>query len=211
VKYKTIIFDFDGTLADSLSVIINVVKQLAMGFKQEHLLKVPFKELRSKTIKQLIKEFQIPFYRLPFLINRGRRLMTNEIAEVKLFTDISLLIKQLKKKHFKLGILSSNSKKNIIKVLKKNNLDKEFEFIHSEMNIFGKDKALMNIFKKHNLRKEEVLYVGDEVRDIEACKKIDVKIVAVTWGFNTKETLKIYQPDYLIDRPKDLLNLVKSS
>lgn len=208
MKFNTIIFDFDGTLADTLNVIISVVKKLAIEYRQEHLLRVPLKELRSKTIKQLIKDFKIPVYRLPFMINRGRKLMTNEVSGVKLFSGINQLITKLNKYQIKLGILSSNSKKNIIKVLKKHRLDKEFNFIHSEMNIFGKDKALNKIIRKYKLNKNEVLYVGDELRDIEACKKIGLKIVVVTWGFNTKEILHKFEPDYLVNKPLQIVNIL---
>lgn len=52
------------------------------------------------------------------------------------------------------------------------------------------------------------MYVGDEVRDIEACQKVGIKIAAVTWGLNTKEALERYHPDSLIDKPQQLLDLV---
>ena len=106
-----------------------------------------------------------------------------------------------------MGILSSNSKENIEKFLQANSLE-IFDFIHSEENILGKGKALGNLLKTHRLKNNEVIYVGDEVRDIEACKENGVKIISVTWGFNKKDILKKSKPDYIVDKPRKILKIL---
>ena len=45
----------------------------------------------------------------------------------------------------------------------------------------------------------ETLYIGDEVRDIDACRKTGIRIISVTWGFNSKEALCRKNPDFLVD------------
>src|SRR4030043_1898011 len=117
VSYKTVIFDFDGTLANSLEAIVLVVRQLAKEFRQEQLLKTPIRQLRHKTALELINQFKIPFYRLPFLLNKGRQLLAKETDQIKLYPGIKLLIESLLKHHLEIGILSSNSKSIIKKVL----------------------------------------------------------------------------------------------
>jgi phosphoglycolate phosphatase len=52
------------------------------------------------------------------------------------------------------------------------------------------------------------LYVGDEVRDIQACKKSFVKIIAVTWGFDIPDVLKSHNPDFLVSTPKEILDII---
>ncbi len=49
--------------------------------------------------------------------------------------------------------------------------------------------------------------MGDETRDIEAAKKSKIKIVAVTWGFNSSNVLAQHQPDFLIDIPQQLTEI----
>ena len=68
-------------------------------------------------------------------------------------------------------------------------------------NIFGKDKLLRKMGR-------QFVYVGDEVRDVEACKKAGVKMIGVTWGFNTKEALKKAGADYLVDNRTELRKLL---
>ena len=60
---------------------------------------------------------------------------------------------------------------------------------------------------KQALHPSNVLYVGDEVRDIEAAKKAGIRIAAVTWGYNSKKALEAYKPDYLVTKPEELLQI----
>ena len=85
-----------------------------------------------------------------------------------------------------------------------------FSFIYTERTLFSKDKALNKFIKRNNLIPEQVMYVGDETRDIEASKKINVKVVAVSWGFNSEEALARQNPDFLINKPSELVDLIGS-
>ena len=58
------------------------------------------------------------------------------------------------------------------------------------------------------LSKSDVYFVGDEVRDIDAGKKTGIKTIAVSWGYNTKDALAKEHPDYLIDSPLELKDIV---
>jgi phosphoglycolate phosphatase len=64
--------------------------------------------------------------------------------------------------------------------------------------------------KQQNLRLEQAIYVGDEIRDIEAAKRSNIKVIAVSWGFNSKEILAQHEPDFLIDEPKQLKEAIAS-
>ena len=106
-----------------------------------------------------------------------------------------------------MGILTSNSAETVKHFIKKYNLDL-FAFIHSEKNLFGKDRALNTIIEERKLNKDKTIYIGDEVRDIESCNKIGLSIVAVSWGFNEKGLLSKSNPTYLIEEPQELLSLL---
>jgi phosphoglycolate phosphatase len=49
-----------------------------------------------------------------------------------------------------------------------------------------------------------VMYIGDEVRDIDAAKKAEVAAVSVTWGYNTEEVLTKNNPKIIIKTPSEL-------
>ena len=71
--------------------------------------------------------------------------------------------------------------------------------------MFGKDKKLRSAMRKYNLNPKETFYIGDETRDIEAAKKVRIKSVAVTWGFESEKVLKKADPDFIIKSPEEFL------
>ena len=93
------------------------------------------------------------------------------------------------------------------KFLHANNLD-QFDFFYTAKKVFGKDKTISKIIKDMKLEKSGVYFVGDEVRDIEAGKKAGINTIAVSWGYNTKAALDKEHPDYLIDFPLELENII---
>jgi phosphoglycolate phosphatase len=74
--------------------------------------------------------------------------------------------------------------------------------------LFGKGKALRRIVRAERLDSSEVLYVGDEVRDIEAARKARVASAAVTWGLNTEAILRAGGPDLVAADPLILHQLI---
>ena len=207
MKIKTVIFDFDGTIADTLTTIVKLFNTQAKEFGLQPITKRDLEKFRNQSPFEIIKHFGISLIKAPFIAAKIRAELKKKIASVKLFPRIKEILNKLKNKGFQLGILSSNSKENIEEFLKKNDLS-VFDFIHCEEKLFGKGQALKNLLKIHRLKNNEVLYVGDEVRDIEACREIGVKIISVTWGFNKKEILKKNKPDFLVDKPEQILRTI---
>jgi len=119
---------------------------------------------------------------------------------------ISEALTKLKKSGYSLYILSSNSKSNIESWLETNDLIHLFEAIESTTTIFGKDRAIKMLAKKHSLDLKTIIYIGDETRDIKAARNLEIPSVAVTWGYNSKEILQENEPTFLIMEPEQLLS-----
>ena len=113
------------------------------------------------------------------------------------------VITQLIAHAYSLSIVTSNTKEAVTEFLTKQQLN-YFDHIYSDKSLFGKHVVLDNFIKKHSINRDEAIYIGDEIRDIEAAHKAHLKIIAVTWGFNSKAGLVKYHPDYLIDSPQEL-------
>lgn len=166
---KYIVFDFDGTLADTFDIIKKIVEEEFDEVSEQEI-----NLLREKGAKEIIKLKKIKIWELPKMALRVTSKLKNK-KNVKLFPEIDILIKNLNKK-YRLGIVSSNSEENINQTLKKYNLEKSFEFIYSQSSIFGKNKVLKNMCKKYKINPKEVIYIGDEDRDIIAAKDNNIKI-----------------------------------
>ncbi len=204
----TIIFDFDGTLADSMDLNIKIYNDLAKKYHFNQLNQSELPELKNLNIKQALQKTGIPMHKFLFVLKEGKEIFQQQIDQIKLFPDIKKTLEKLHQNNIQLGILTSNKQSTVEEFLQNNNMTM-FDFVNAEKNLFGKHHSLAKIIKKHDLDKTTTWYVGDEIRDIEASHKADIPIAAVTWGYNSKEGLKKYHPDILIDQPSDLLSLVK--
>lgn len=206
---KITIFDFDGTIANTIPAAILILKRLGLSQYNINIDEKFVEELRDKPIPQIFKTLGIPLIKLPFIARKARKELSREVSGLKPIKGIRELLIKLKKDGQKIGILSSNSRESIDMFLRENDLE-IFDFIHTNSQIFGKAKSINKLIKENGWDKENVAYVGDEIRDIEAARKTGIKILAVTWGVNSKERLQAYSPDFIADKPEDLYSLYKT-
>jgi phosphoglycolate phosphatase len=208
INPKTIIFDFDGTLADSFWHNISLLTQLSLFKKTKLPSKDEIEALRNHTAQEVLALFNISKIKLLFYTWRIHRVLKNTSAQVNTFDDIKVTLQKLKELGYTLLILTSNAKETVANFMRQHNIN-YFDEIYSEKNFFGKDKALKKVIKTRNLNVADVYYVGDETRDIEACKKVGVKIIAVTWGYNTEQLLRKFNPDFIVNYPLDIIKLLQ--
>jgi len=203
----TLIFDFDGTLADTLASIIHIINNHAEELHIQPLSERDVDKLRGLSSREILRKYDISRLRLPSLMLRSQKELHERIHEVDLFPGIHDLVLALKAAGFRLGILTSNSGANVRKLLRARDLD-VFDFIHSETRLFGKKRALRRLLRRQGLRRDEVIYVGDETRDIEACRSVPIPVISVSWGFHRRDLLSALLPDYLVDSPDEILSIV---
>jgi len=187
---KTIIFDFDGTIADTLDTIFILYNKIAPEYNCQQLNMGDLKVFRSMNIHQIIKEYNFPVFLIPIITIRVKAELKKEIENLKPIKGIESVLSDIKQAGFRLGVMSSNSTENIRLFLKKNSIYNLFDFVHSGKNIFGKDKVLLRLLHKYKIKRNSVIYVGDETRDIEALKRIKIPIIAVSWALIHIQYLK---------------------
>lgn len=207
---KVIIFDFDGTLADTLDTLVCITNRLAGEFGYKQTTKEEVETLKNLSSRQVIKQSRVSIFKLPFLIRKVKKQLNSELPKITEFPGIKEALFCLKVQGLQLGILTSNSSDNVRLFLRSKGLLDCFDFIQSGAAIFGKSQALKRFMRAKSLQPEEVIYVGDETRDIEAAKTSNIKVVAVSWGFNSRQVLAEYSPDFLIDSPEELMDVIRS-
>ena len=126
--------------------------------------------------------------KLPFWIKKIHSEMNKEISNISPTVEILPILLKLKKK-YQLGILTSNTQENVKLFLEKNNMD-FFDFIYTGKSVFGKKNIIKKVMKQQKINKNKIIYVCDEIRDIKAAKKLEIKIIAVTLGYNNKNALE---------------------
>ncbi|MBK5244003.1 MAG: HAD hydrolase-like protein [Eubacteriaceae bacterium] len=210
MTYKCVVFDFDGTLADTEEKAFNIYNKLASKYKYSPVTMEELQHIKNLHMKEILEIVDIPFYRLPRALSEGQKLMREESSEIRAFSpDIHSFFTELKKDTNHVGILTSNIKKTVAEFLDTYNLKKEIEFIMCSA-LMSKSKKIKKVLRKFDLDPSEMLYIGDETRDIDACHKVGVDVVAVRWGYNTALALERCHPTYMIDNLWDVIDIVKN-
>lgn len=208
-NFKYLIFDFDGTLADTEFIYFEAYKRIYRRFDLPKFTKAELIKFKSSKIKDLITEYKIGPVKLLKITQALNQEITSLISQANFYPDIKKILLVLKKDHV-LGILSSSHLSNIESFFNQQNLplDNVFTFWRCEKDLFTKDRALTALIKKYKIPRKELLYFGDQVRDIEACQRVGVAVAAVTWGFASEELLINAQPNFLLNQSSEILDLL---
>jgi phosphoglycolate phosphatase len=207
---KHILFDFDGTLVDSRALLVKLYNEMAVQYQFRRIRDQDLTLLRSLSISERVDHLGVPVLQIPKLVTAGRQLYQENIRTLHIVPGMKEVIARVSSQGMKSSILSSNSEVNIRQILKNNKLDGTFKEIISAKHIFGKHHSIRKVMKQWGTSPSRMIYVGDELRDIEACRKLGVPIVAVTWGYDSQHLLLSGKPDYLVNSPGELLKTLLS-
>ncbi|HSX08495.1 MAG TPA: HAD hydrolase-like protein [Candidatus Saccharimonadales bacterium] len=203
----TIIFDFDGTIADSLSFTIEIFRKLT-GWQGAQTPE-EIARFRRMPLTKVVKEVGVPFLQIPSLLMRGRKIMTARITEVPPFPGMSETIHTLHERGHRLLVMSSNSGQNVKKFLAHNKLDAYFDAVYGNVGLFNKAGALRRVTRINKIDRNSCFYIGDEQRDVDGARRVGVKVIAVAWGYNDPELLQAHQPFALAHKPADILEILR--
>jgi phosphoglycolate phosphatase len=222
IDKKILSFDFDGTMAKTKELFLDSIIKFKQKYSKIHL---NYDEeyvfynslISSGNLQGLIKELKIPVIKIIPFYKEFRNYFQSNLLSCPIEEGLDQVLENLsKEKNYTLFIISSNNKEAIQNYLEKKKLD-YFEKIYSDNFSFKKcttlKKAINNEISQNNTIK--MMYIGDEIRDIHACKKCEsnfsysLPITSVSWGYQDEETLKKHNPDFLINSPKDLERLLE--
>lgn len=204
---KYILFDFDGTLVNSEKVSIAIYNELAQKYHTKKISDI--EKLRGMSIREVIHELQIPLLEIPFLVHDFKKKVHENIEGIQLVPGITKVLATLHTM-YPLAILSSNKASTINSFLERAKIVQLFSFVQGDCSVLGKHRSLKRFIHDQKLSTEDVVYIGDELRDIIAAKKAHMPIISVSWGYNSRSLLGTANPDYLIDKPRDLVLTIKN-
>ena len=194
MTYKLIIFDFDGTLADSFPFVLSIIDQVADKYKIKRIDQTEIDLLRDYDARKVLKYLGIPLWKVPTIANYGLGLLAKEFDRLRLFEGIEALLQTLSNQGIKLAIVTSNRYENVYKVLGPQNAAL-IDYYECGASLFGKQSKLKKVLKKSGVRPDEAICIGDEIRDIEAAQKAKIPFGAVAWGYTKVEALQACAPN----------------
>lgn len=193
MTYKLVIFDFDGTLADSFPWFLGVFNEVAdkFGFKRIADHEVDF--VRGLGLQPILRHFEVPAWKLPLIAAHLRRLSLRDAAEIPLFAGAEACLEALAAKGVALAIVSSNAQDSIRRVLgpRTAGLVGHFECGAS---LFGKGPRIAKVIRRSGVPPRQALAIGDEVRDLDAAAEAGIAAASVSWGYATPAALRVHGP-----------------
>jgi phosphoglycolate phosphatase len=202
---KLFLFDFDGVLADSLDLYAEAVARCLERIGTPIV----------KTREDYLALFEGNFYES--MAARGVDLAAFAQAAMEIMPGIDYdamrpfdglipVLYALQKDHL-LAVISSNGSRTIHRMLERFGFDPYFKEILGSDFLFSKKEKIDHALAKYGIPLERTFYIGDTTGDIVEARAAGIRTVAVTWGWHSRERLAAAHPDFLVDRPEDLLRM----
>lgn len=196
---QAIIFDFDGTIADSFPAALHIVHEL---FGQR-LSRDDISRLRGMSIRQVMRELRVPLWHAPFLAAKIRRRMIAQMDQIPIIPGLDATVRRLASR-YALFVLSSNSAANVRTFLRRYEIDPLFKAVYGGVLPWNKARALRRLLRTHSIAPADARYIGDADLDIIAARHAGVRAVAVAWGYSNIHILEQHHPDALVFTTEEL-------
>jgi phosphoglycolate phosphatase len=203
----TVIFDFDGTLANSIDLIVRLYNAHVDEFGYKPIHQSEYNSLRQMGYTKAMKAKGVRLGMIPRMVRVLGKEMRLHMDEVQPYDGVIDIVKKLHSHGFGVGVLTSNQAELVANFFERHAFP-PFDFVVSEKTLFGKDRALKRILKRYGLTHNQVVYVGDEPRDVSACRKANLAVIGVSWGLAGKEGFASAPPDVIVDSAEELLNTI---
>jgi phosphoglycolate phosphatase len=207
-RYQLVIFDFDGTLADSAHWTIRTLNEISGKFGIRHVSEQEIDMLRGRSNTEIVRHLGVPLWKLPKIANEMRKRVAADIDQIKLFPGIREMLRALHAGGIHLAIVSSNSEANVRQVLGPETAQLIATY-DCEAAMFGKARKLRAVMRRAAVTPATTLYIGDETRDIEAAREVRVDSAAVTWGYAKPEILNAFAPTLTFNAVSELHSLTR--
>jgi len=203
-----IIFDYDGTIIDSLDTFMELFLTACQNEKNCPIsTPTEFLDLFQGNMFEKMMQRGMTKESILRVVYQVRDGLYAHHSTLSTFPGIKKAIEDLSKKH-KLYIITSNDT-NVVK-----------DFLHIKkleffIDIYGSDKGASKVDKIQHINQQiqhgEVFYVGDTVGDIIEGKQAGVTTIGVTWGWHSDYQLKQSAPNYIVNTPQELVDILSSN
>lgn len=203
---ELVIFDWDGTLFDSVGQIVASLQHAAQQFQQ------PLTNEAAKSVigLGLPEVMQILFPQVPQLQQDILQCYADHyVANSKgdaWFSGVAELLADLKRQGIKLAVATGKSRKGLDRVLNQTNSHDIFDITRAASETRSKPDPLMlqEILLETGVTVERAIMVGDTSYDLEMAQNLNMQRIGVSYGVHSVETLQQYQPLTIAHNVQDL-------
>lgn len=201
---STVIFDFDGTLADTFPLVVDITYKITHA---KRLRPEKIEALRAVPLLQAARSLGGKPWDIPFLILFTRRAMYPRMGEVHAFAGTVAAVKRLRNNGHRLLVLSSNRERNVRAFLRYHGIEDCFSGIY-QCSVFRKSAGIRSVIERKRLAARDTYYIGNEAADIDAAQGAGIKAIAAAWSGQDVEALSRSQPQAVAYEPREIIALV---
>jgi phosphoglycolate phosphatase len=194
---QLVIFDFDGTLADSMTFFRALLPELAQKFRFREPAGEELEAMRAHPPRDVMRRLGIPGWKLPLIAFHARK-RARAAEAFPLFEGTHALIEALAARGIAVAIVSSNSEAVVRRALGPEACARISAWSCGAA-MFGKAKHFRYVMKAVGADPARTIAIGDEIRDIEAAREVGIMSIAVSWGFAPRAALAAAGPDLTFD------------
>jgi phosphoglycolate phosphatase len=200
--YAFVIFDLDGTLADSFRWFLRHVNDVAARFGFRPVAEEDVEDLRNAGSREIVARLEVPAWKIPLIARHMRQLKAQHLADIALFPGTETMLRTLKAAGLQLALVSSDSEANARRLLGESAA--HFSWFDCGASIFGKAAKFRRVVRRAGIAPAQAISIGDETRDIEAARAIGIACGAVSWGYAAPAKLRALGPDLMFERIEDI-------
>jgi phosphoglycolate phosphatase len=193
--YPLVIFDLDGTLADSFPWFARELNGVADTFGFRRVDPGEIEGLRRLPPRVLLKRLGVPLWKLPRIAAHMRRMKSAAIGGIPLFPGAADTLRALHSGGVRLALVTSDHETNARAQLGA----AAALFSHYECGaaLFGKSTKFRRVLRQAGVPPGAAIAIGDEIRDIEAARAAGIACGAVAWGYADPAALQAAAPDMM--------------
>ncbi len=149
----------------------------------------------------------MPLWKVPAIARHMRAAKASALSAIPLFPGVDDMLRRLSDGCVRLAMVSSDSEENVRATLGPVNAGLIGHYA-CEASLFGKPAHLRRVLKLSGVPARDALYIGDEVRDADAARRVGIPFGAVTWGFAAPEALRATTPAVMFESVAAIADLL---
>ncbi len=206
---KLYIFDFDGTIADTMPHIVNCVLKIINKFNLKPLSKDDVEKYSGAVLADALKHLGATDEQLPEIKKYYADIFFDDVSDIYLYDNFADTIKSLKDKGCLLAVASNRGRNTMIPLLESLGILSYFDKIVCESDVENKkpNPDMVNlILKELDVSENDTMVLGDTGFDILMSKNANCKACYVCHDEKAKDDVLKLNPDYVIYNFSELKN-----
>ncbi|WP_097461091.1 HAD family hydrolase [Mangrovitalea sediminis] len=213
MTYRAVIFDWDGTLVDSLDHIAGSLRRAALEIGFPARTEAAYRNIIGLGIVEALDELYPGITRQDMKALReaySRHFFSETTAPSSLFEGIPELLVGLRRAGRQLAVATGKSRRGLDRALNSSGLGPHFEITRCADETLSKPDPLMlkEILAYFRLEPSEAVMIGDTVYDLDMAQRIGMPSIGVTWGVHEANDFASFEPRAIVDTVDALQGLL---